>query len=74
MQYIYKVYRCQRCHKDIILLEEDVEDNKKKGKYIGCAFCGSRSINEYKNTNDLREAREDNHVYRRVHGAIRQVR
>ena len=74
MQYIYKVYRCQRCHKDIILLTEDIEDNKRKGKYIGCAFCGSREISEYKNVNDLRETREDHHVYRRVHGAIRQVR
>lgn len=74
MQYIYKVFRCQKCHKDIILLNEDIEDNNRKGKYIGCAFCGSKKLSQFKETNDLREIEDSHHVYRRVHGAVRQVR
>ena len=73
MQCIYKVYRCQICHKDIILIAEDIEDNSKKGKYIGCAFCGSKKLSKYKESNNLKELM-DNHVYKKVHGAVRQVR
>lgn len=74
MQYIYQVYRCQNCHKDIILITDDVENNEKRGRYIGCAFCGSRKLSKFKETNDLREIEDNHHTYRRVHGAIRQVR
>ena len=73
MQCIYKVYRCQICHKDIILLAEDIEDNSKKGKYIGCAFYESKKLSKYKESNNLKELM-DNHVYKKVHGAVRQVR
>lgn len=72
MKSIYKCYVCKKCNKEIILISEEVEDTVKRGKYISCAHCGSRNIQEQKPTSNLKECM-DHSAYKRKNGAIRQV-
>ncbi|CAG9703990.1 hypothetical protein CNEO3_1060021 [Clostridium neonatale] len=43
------------------------------GKYISCSHCGCKRVFKENETNDLRECMSHN-SYKRVRGAIRQVR
>jgi DNA-directed RNA polymerase subunit RPC12/RpoP len=45
-------------------------DNK---RYIKCPHCSSKNIIKIKETDDLREVIKER-VYKREHGALRQVR
>ena len=65
----YKSYKCRSCYKTFILLSYEI-DNK---RYIKCPHCSSKNIIKIKETDDLREVIKE-HVYKREHGAIRQVR
>lgn len=73
MESIYVVLVCARCKKTIIVLKDDVEDTMNKNKYLACTHCGSKRVFKENETNDLRECMSHN-SYKRVHGAIRQVR
>jgi len=75
MKLIYTAYKCKnsKCGKDSILITEEVEDTLKQGKYISCSHCGCKNLREENRSNDLRECM-DHATYKKVHGAIRQVR
>ena len=72
MKGIYAIRICRRCGKTSILINEEVEDTIKKGKYISCSHCGSKNTVEENCISDLRKCM-DNNAYKRVKGKIRQV-
>lgn len=69
---IYTNFKCKTCKLDFILLTEDV-DKMHKDRYLVCPYCSSKKIDKATVTNDLRECMKEK-SYRRVHGALRQVR
>lgn len=70
---IYLIRICGKCNKTNILINEEVEDTIKKGYYISCSHCGSKEIAKDTSVSDLRRCMEHS-AYKRVKGAIRQVR
>lgn len=72
MKEIYVIRICSRCRKTSILINDEVEDTIKKGKYISCSHCGHQKTVEEKDISDLRKCM-DNNAYKRVKGKIRQV-
>lgn len=73
MKEIYVIRICGKCKKTNILINDEVEDTIKKGKYISCSHCGSIKLKEEKATNSIRECMGHS-AYKKVHGAVRQVR
>jgi DNA-directed RNA polymerase subunit RPC12/RpoP len=55
------------------LLNSQINNNKLKGKYLSCPYCGFKHIKPVKETDNLRECM-DHSSYKKVNGAIRQVR
>lgn len=72
MEDMYISYCCNKCHKEIILLTEQVEDSIKNGKYLSCSHCGSKRLFEENKANDLRKCMDHN-AWKKVKGKIRQV-
>ncbi|SKA89610.1 DNA-directed RNA polymerase, subunit RPC12/RpoP, contains C4-type Zn-finger [Clostridium sp. USBA 49] len=72
MQSIYTSYICTICKKEFVLLTEDVEQIK-KGRYIACPYCNSKHIKKENVANSLKECMSER-SYRRIKGALRQVR
>ncbi|MDU3677794.1 MULTISPECIES: hypothetical protein [Clostridium] len=70
---IYISYKCTRCNKETILLTDEVASTLKTGKCLSCSHCGCKKIREEKATDNLKECME-HAAYRKVNGAIRQVR
>lgn len=70
---IYTIYECSRCRKESILITKEVSSTLRAGKYISCSHCGCKRVFKEKETSDLRECMSHN-SYKRVRGAIRQVR
>ncbi|WP_297428702.1 hypothetical protein [Clostridium sp.] len=56
MQSIYKMYKCKRrkCRKEMILPTEDIRKAQEEGKYLVCAYCGCKDIENIKETDDLK--------------------
>lgn len=73
MEEFYEVYKCKRCKKEVILIADEVGDAIRKSKYISCSHCGSKEIAKDISVNDLRRCMEHS-AYKRVKGAMRQVR
>ncbi|RII32836.1 hypothetical protein D2A34_21810 [Clostridium chromiireducens] len=73
MKEIYKICICGKCGKTYVLINDKVEDTIKKGKYISCSHCGSQRAVKENETSDLRKCM-DHSSYKKVRGAIRQVR
>ncbi|OPJ63703.1 hypothetical protein [Clostridium chromiireducens] len=73
MKEIYRTRICGKCGKTNILINDEVEDTIKKGKYISCSHCGSQRVVNENETSDLRKCMEHS-SYKKVRGAIRQVR
>lgn len=65
----YKSFKCRSCKRTFILLQHELNIKR----YLICPHCSSRNIQVGKETDDLREVIKE-HVYKREHGAIRQVR
>ena len=72
MKGIYQSYSCNKCKREMILLVDQVESAKQQGKYLSCAYCGTKKITKQKETDDLRECMKERR-YKRVKGALRQV-
>ena len=73
MENMYISYGCKRCKKKTLLLRDEVEDTLKRGKYISCSHCGYKDIKKQNETDNFKECM--NHAaYKKVRGAIRQVR
>ncbi|MET7041794.1 hypothetical protein WBZ18_12860 [Clostridium botulinum] len=66
---IYTSYVCNCCKKEFVLLSEDVEALK---GYLVCPYCSSRKVKKERITDSLKECMSER-VYKKVHGAIRQV-
>ena len=66
---IYSSYKCTGFKKEFVLLTEDVE--KFKG-YIACPYCNNRKVKSLKIEDSLKECINER-VYKKIHGAIRQV-
>ncbi|OCB00410.1 hypothetical protein [Clostridium beijerinckii] len=73
MEEFYEVYKCRRCKKEVILIADEVADTIRKSKYISCSHCGSKETVKDTSTSDLRKCM-DHSAYKRVKGAMRQVR
>ncbi|MCR3758723.1 hypothetical protein [Clostridium felsineum] len=72
MYEIYTTYKCKVCKKEFVLLTEDIE-NMLKDRKLSCPYCLSKKILKRKPTSDLRECMEQR-VYKRVKGALRQIK
>lgn len=73
MEGYYTSYKCRGCNNEIILITEEVKRTLEASKYISCSHCGCKNLGTEKVTDDLRECM--NHAaYKKVRGAIRQVR
>lgn len=70
---MYTAFRCLKCKNETILLTGEYENTEKKSRYIVCSHCSSKKITKSKKTNDLREIMKEK-KYKRIHGALRQVR
>ena len=73
MKGYYTSYKCRICRKEIILITEELEKTLAAGKDISCSHCGCKNLVKEKVTEDLRECM-DHASYKKVRGAIRQVR
>lgn len=67
---IYTSYSCHRCRKEFVLLSQDLENMQ---GYLACPYCGNRNVKKQKATDSLRECMSERN-YKRVNGALRQVR
>lgn len=69
---IYTCYKCNTCRLEFVLLSEDIK-KMAKNRYLVCPFCNSKRVIVEKANDSLKECM--NHVaYKRIHGAVRQVR
>lgn len=73
MDKIYKGFKCNMCKNEFILLNNCIEENNKRNRYLTCPYCGFKHIRETRETDDLKECISHS-VYKKVNGAIRQVR
>lgn len=72
---IYTSYLCtiKSCSKEFVLLTEDVEATKVRGRYIACPYCSSKKVKKIKETDSLKECM-GHAVYKREKGAMKQIR
>lgn len=73
MKSIYKVYKCIKCKNEMILLSDEIEQSINHGRYLSCAYCNSKNVYKEKETDSLKECMNSS-SYKRVNGALRQVR
>ncbi|NEZ80895.1 hypothetical protein FDG46_17625 [Clostridium botulinum] len=66
---MYTGFLCYSCRNEFILLSEELERTK---GYLVCPYCTSRKVKKQNATDNLKECMKEK-VYKRVHGAIRQV-
>lgn len=65
----YTSFKCSKCNKTTIVITDEMQS----GRYLACSHCSSKKNKSAKETDDLRECMKES-VYKREHGAIRQVR
>lgn len=68
---IYTSFLCVKCKGEFVLLTEELEINKAKGKYISCPYCNSKNIREQKADDSLKECMKER-SYKRINGRVRQ--
>lgn len=69
---MYISYVCGTCRKEFVLLTEDVEQLP-ASRYIACPYCNSKHIKKENTADSLKECMQGR-SYRRIKGALRQVR
>lgn len=69
---IYTSYKCKSCELEFVLLTEDIL-KMASGRYLVCPYCNSKRVTVGNATNSLKECMKES-SYKRVHGAVRQVR
>ena len=69
----YSSYLCRKCYKTTILLNYEIEDTERKGNYLSCSHCGSKRIFRENESDGVTECMKSS-SYKRVRGALRQVR
>ena len=69
---IYTSYNCKTCHREFVLLSEDVI-TMAKDRYLVCPYCNSKRVMVDKTTDSVKECMNE-HSYRRCNGAITQRR
>lgn len=70
---MYIAYRCKRCGVVFIIPTEDVKRMEKQKRYITCPF-GHKEISILNKYDDLIKCMEDQHIYKRERGAIKQIK
>lgn len=70
MKPIYISIKCNRCSREFVLLVEQQE--RFKGE-LRCPYCSSSKLHTEKATDNLKECMGER-VYKRVKGALREVR
>lgn len=70
---MYTCYKCNICKIIFIIPTEDVERMEKEGKYIACNF-GHKNIVLLNKYDDLRQCMEEQHIYKRDKGSIKQIK
>ena len=70
----YIVYRCVACGCTFILPLEDVQANENKENYISCPFKGHKNIVVAGAFDDLKQCMEEQHIYKRDRGCIKQIK
>lgn len=70
----YILYKCSRCKYEFILPTEDIIKAVNEGRYISCAYCGSKHIKVENKYDSLKECMEGVHVYVRGKHGLKQVR
>lgn len=73
MKSIYTAMKCKKCKREFILITGELMAAIKSNRYIACPYCNSKNINLSKETDDLRQCMQED-VFKRKHGALRQVR
>jgi DNA-directed RNA polymerase subunit RPC12/RpoP len=69
---IYTGYKCISCRFEFVLLTEDV-NKMAKDRYLVCPYCNSKKVIVENESDSLKECMKES-AYKRVHGAMRQVR
>lgn len=70
---MYICYKCLVCKMTFIIPTEDVVMIKKSGRYIACNI-GHINIKELGKYDDLKKCMEEQHIYKRDKGSIKQIR
>lgn len=73
MEGYYKSYCCKVCNKEVILITEEVKTTVKLGKHISCSHCGSEKLSEEITADSFKQIMNHS-AYKKIRGAIRQVR
>jgi len=69
---IYTSYKCRTCHKEFVLLSEDVEAMD-KDRYLTCPYCNSQRLDKEKAADSVRECMGHD-SYIRTNRVIKQRR
>lgn len=69
---MYTSYKCVSCRFEFVLLTEDV-NKMAKDRYLVCPYCNSKKVIIEKESDSLKECMGHS-TYKKVHGAVRQVR
>jgi len=67
---IYSSYKCKICHRDFVLLSEDII-TMAKDRYLVCPYCNSKRVGIDKTADSVKECMKER-SYKRVSGIIRQ--
>lgn len=71
MRETYTSYQCKRCRKEFVLVTEELEEHKHRGKYVVCPYCSNRELNKEKRSDSLKEIMKAR-SYIRKNGAMQQ--
>ena len=55
MQSIYNNYKCKSCKREMILITDEVDGAIKQGKYLACAYCGSKRLIKVWETSEFKK-------------------
>lgn len=67
----YTSFSCMKCDGEFVLLTEELQSSRAKGKYISCPYCNSKKIREQKSDDSLKECMKER-SYKRINGRVRQ--
>lgn len=70
---MYIAYKCNVCKMGFIIPTEDVAMISKSGRYIACNI-GHKNIIEIGKYDDLKQCMEEQHIYKRERGSIKQIK
>lgn len=70
---MYVSYRCKRCNAEFIIPTEHLKISEIHGRYLACPF-GHKDIEVVDRYGDLKQCMEEQHIYKREHGCIKQIK